>query len=384
MTVYPFDDQRMRQALALAQSAIGLSDPNPRVGCVIGDEKGTVFGTGHTQVAGGPHAEVMALAAARDHGAPLRGATVWVSLEPCAHHGRTPPCCEALIAAQVARVVVAVGDPFPEVSGRGIEALRRAGVQVDLAGPEHAAAARELNIGFFSRIERQRPWVRLKVAASLDGRTSLPDGSSQWITGPEARLDTHAWRKRASAVVTGIGTVLADDPRMDVRLVETARQPLRLVLDSGLRIPLAARVIQAPGPACVAYDPSRHPGSDKIAALRDMGVDALALAGGDPVERARQLVGWLNDHQANEVHLEAGATLNGSFLRANVVDELLVYLAPALMVGGPPIAALDTPARMADVRRYQLHGAEQFGTDLRLRLLTPECPSWCVSGNPQK
>ncbi|MDE2454156.1 MAG: bifunctional diaminohydroxyphosphoribosylaminopyrimidine deaminase/5-amino-6-(5-phosphoribosylamino)uracil reductase RibD, partial [Burkholderiales bacterium] len=245
------DRERLVRALALAETSFGLCEPNPRVGCVIGRADGSVLGSGATQRAGEAHAEIVALRAAAAAGHDVRGATAWVTLEPCAHHGRTPPCCDALIAAGIARVVVAVADPFPAVDGRGIERLRAAGIEVAMADADLAAAAREVNIGFFSRMRRGRPWVRLKIAASLDGRTALANGVSQWITGPAARADGHAWRRRAGAVLSGIGTVLEDDPRLDVRLVPTALQPLRVVVDSRWQTPPAARVLAPPGAVLV-------------------------------------------------------------------------------------------------------------------------------------
>jgi len=251
---WPLIDQHaMQRAVTLAQGAIGLSDPNPRVGCVILSAQGDTLGEGHTQLAGGPHAEVMALRDARSRGHSLQGATAYVTLEPCSHHGRTPPCADALVEAGLTRVVVAVSDPNPLVCGRGVARLRAAGIQVDigLAGE----AATELNIGFFSRMQRGRPWVRMKMAGSLDGRTALPDGRSQWITGVAARTDGHAWRRRAGAVLTGIGTVLADDPRLDVRLVHTTHQPLRVVLDRRLRMPRQARLLAPPGRVLIAHAP---------------------------------------------------------------------------------------------------------------------------------
>ena len=272
----PLDAQRLDEAIALAHQAIGLSDPNPRVGCVIGREDGTVLGQGSTQRAGEAHAEVMALRDAA--GSDLRGATAWVSLEPCSHHGRTPPCCDALVAAGIGRVVMAVGDPNPRVNGQGQQRLRAAGLRVDLGEPRHALAARELNIGFFSRHERGRPWLRLKTAASLDGRTALQDGTSQWITGAEARADGHAWRRRAGAVVTGIGTVLHDDPRLDVRLVPTTLQPLRVVVDSALRLPPQARVLPVPGHALVV---SAGAEDQRATRLRAAGAEVMALPGAD-------------------------------------------------------------------------------------------------------
>jgi diaminohydroxyphosphoribosylaminopyrimidine deaminase / 5-amino-6-(5-phosphoribosylamino)uracil reductase len=248
----------MGEALQWAEQAIGLCEPNPRVGCVIVAADGRVIGRGHTQQAGGPHAEVMALRDAAGNGHSVRGATVWVTLEPCSHHGRTPPCCDALIEAGVGRVVVAIEDPNPLVAGDGMRRLRAAGIRVD-SGPG-AEASRDLNIGFFSRMERGRPWLRLKAAVSLDGRTALPDGTSQWITGLEARTDGHRFRRRAGAVLTGVGTVLDDDPRLDVRLVPTLMQPLRVIVDSRLDVPLTARVLQPPGSVLV-YAAARDAGS---------------------------------------------------------------------------------------------------------------------------
>ena len=357
------DALRMRQALALAEQAVGRSDPNPRVGCVIGTADGQVLGTGSTQEAGGPHAEVMALRAAAQAGAALRGATAWVTLEPCAHHGRTPPCSQALLQAGIARVVVGAVDPFPQVAGAGIAGLRQAGVQVDLAGDEVAQAVRELNIGFFSRIERGRPWVRVKVAASLDGRTALPNGVSRWITGAAARADGHAWRKRAGAVLTGVGTVLADDPRLDVREVPTARQPMRIVLDSSLRMPAAARILQPPGQVLVATLPGVTPPPGWRA-----DIEWLTLpAGPGGLDLAALLETLARQHPLNELHVEAGATLTGAFLRSGLVDELLLYLAPRLLGPGRPLA--DWPALQAldgsvDLR---FHDVTQVGEDLRIR-----------------
>jgi diaminohydroxyphosphoribosylaminopyrimidine deaminase/5-amino-6-(5-phosphoribosylamino)uracil reductase len=230
----PGDHRHGARALELAAQALRLSNPNPRVGCVIWNADGQVIGEGHTQRAGGPHAEVMALRDAQARGESTIGATAFVSLEPCSHHGRTPPCCDALVAAGLSRVVVAGTDPNPLVGGRGIERLRAAGITVDILPGEDplACAARELNIGFLSRMVRGQPWVRMKMAASLDGTTALNNGVSQWITGEAARADGHAWRARACAVLTGIGTVLEDDPMLDVRLADTPRQPHLVVVDS--------------------------------------------------------------------------------------------------------------------------------------------------------
>jgi diaminohydroxyphosphoribosylaminopyrimidine deaminase / 5-amino-6-(5-phosphoribosylamino)uracil reductase len=375
------DRQRLHEALTLAESVIGLTEPNPRVGCIIGHVDGRVLGRGATQEAGGPHAEVMALRDAAAAGHEVRGATAWVTLEPCAHHGRTPPCCDALVAAGMARVVVGARDPFPGVDGAGMARLRAAGIEVDLADPDIAAACRELNIGFFSRFERGRPWVRLKLAASLDAVTALADGRSQWITGPEARADGHAFRRRAGAVLSGIGTVLHDNPRLDVRLVPTPRQPLRVVLDSQWRTPPTARLFEAEGPLLLVGTPP----ADAAAQARATTLDALAATLEAPRRLQRlelpgdagrvdlaALLPALAARSINELHLEAGAALNGAWLAAGLVDELLLYLAPTLLGEGLPLARLAAPAGLGDklppARRWQWHEVAPVGADLRLRL----------------
>ena len=364
----PLDRTRLQEALALAESSFGLTEPNPRVGCIIGRPDGTVLGRGATQEAGGPHAEVMALRDAQSGGHDVRGATAWVTLEPCAHHGRTPPCCDALVAAGLARVVVAVGDPHPQVAGEGMARLRAAGVKVVLAAdagaPDLAAAACEVNIGFFSRHIRGRPWVRMKTAASLDGRTALPNGASQWITGAEARTDGHTWRRRASAVLTGIGTVLADDPRLDVRLVPSAGQPLRVVIDSHLRLPETARMLAPPGrvlACCIGADPVR------AAALAARGVEILPCPGASGQVDLQALMAELARRETNEVHVEAGAVLGGALWQAGLVDELLAYVAPVLLGDGPGMAALGPLERLIQAKRMEFLACDRLGADLRLR-----------------
>jgi len=361
----PLDRQRVQEALTLAEQSIGLSDPNPRVGCVIGREDGTVLGRGWTQEAGGPHAEVMALRDSRQQGHDLSGATAWVSLEPCAHHGRTPPCCDALIEARIGRVVAAATDPFAGVAGRGFSRLRAANIAVDMADDDLRAAAWELNIGFFSRVVRGRPWVRVKSASSLDGRTALPDGQSQWITGDTARADGHAWRRRAGAVLTGIGTVLADDPQMNVRLVPTRRQPLRAVLDSSMRLPASARLLATPG--LLVYT-CAEPEAEVTQRLCDLGAIPvnMPVVAGHPGLAA--VLADLAHRGVNELHVEAGAKLSGAFINADLCDELLLYLAPMLLGGGPGIAALPLPSNLSRARRLHLHEVTQLGSDLRLRL----------------
>ena len=359
-TFFDDDTRWMRQAVDIAHQAIGLSDPNPRVGCVLVGKGWQVMG--HTQAAGSAHAEVMALRAAEAAGHDVRGATAYVSLEPCAHHGRTPPCCDALIAAGVGRVVAAIEDPFPQVSGQGIARLRAAGIPVDVG--LLADESRELNIGFFSRIRRGRPWVRMKIAASIDGRTALLNGASQWITGPEARADGHAWRKRAGAVLTGIGTVRDDDPRLDVRLVDTARQPLRVVVDSRLEIAPQARVLQPPGQALVY---TAQPGPTQAFDPACVEVAQLPATPAGKTDLAA-LLADLGRRGINELHLEAGHRLNGSFLKEGLVDELLVYLAPKLLGAGRDMAAFGPLERLTDGLDFEFLDMASVGADIRLRL----------------
>jgi diaminohydroxyphosphoribosylaminopyrimidine deaminase/5-amino-6-(5-phosphoribosylamino)uracil reductase len=365
MALTPLDSTRLREALALAEQSIGLSDPNPRVGCIIGCEDGGVFGRGFTQEAGGPHAEIVALRDAQAAGSDMRGATAWVTLEPCAHHGRTPPCCDALVASGMARVVVAVGDPNPLVAGAGLARLRAADIEVSVADDEIAGAARELNIGFFSRMERSRPWVRMKVAISLDGRTALENGVSQWITGEAARADGHAWRRRAGAILTGIGTVLVDDPRLDVRLAATKVQPLRVVIDSTLRTPARARLLLPPGKSLIVGgigEPERR------AALEAQGAEIVLLPGREGRIDLDALLGLLAAREINEVHVEGGPTLNGALLSIGLVDELLVYQAPLLIGPGRGLAALPALASLTNVLRFRIAEVAHCGGDLRLRL----------------
>ena len=352
----PADEAFMARALELAERGLNSTMPNPRVGCVLVRE-GAVVGEGWHERAGEPHAEIVALQAA---GAAAEGATAYVTLEPCCHHGRTPPCTDALIRARVARVVAAMKDPNPLVSGAGLAQLAAAGIAVQSGLLEERA--RELNIGFVSRMQRGRPWVRLKVAASLDGRTALANGASQWITGPEARADGQAWRARACAILTGIGTVRADDPRLTVREVKIPRQPLRIVLDSRLAIDPKAQVL-AGGALVVAAqpDPARRQ------ALEAQGNEVLLLPGADGRVDLSALVRELGARAVNELHVEAGPVLNGAFLRAGLVDELLIYLAPSLlghtargMFELPPLAAL------AERHALDLRDVRRVGEDLRI------------------
>lgn len=362
----PIDDQdllRLERALHLAHDAIGRSDPNPRVGCVIADASGRVVGEGSTQQAGQAHAEVMALQMAQRAGAALAGGTAWVNLEPCSHHGRTAPCCDALIAARLHRVVVGTVDPNPLVAGSGLARLRAAGIEVDLAAGDVAQRALELNIGFFSRMRRGRPWVRLKLAASLDGSTALRSGESQWITGEDARIDGHVWRRRAGAVLTGAGTVVGDDPRLDVRHVPSELQPLRVVVDSHLRVSPQARVFESPGSALV-YCAQAAPGS--MDALCARGVEVVCRPDADG---RVDLMGALTDLAArgvNELHVECGRTLAGSLLRHDLLDDLLLYLAPRAL--GPGRGMFDVPplTHMTAAWDFRFHSADFVGSDLRI------------------
>ncbi|QRF55377.1 bifunctional diaminohydroxyphosphoribosylaminopyrimidine deaminase/5-amino-6-(5-phosphoribosylamino)uracil reductase RibD [Variovorax paradoxus] len=359
------DAQHMTSALRLAASALLITDPNPRVGCVIADAQGRVLGQGHTQKAGGPHAEVMALRDAAAQGHSVAGATAYVTLEPCAHHGRTGPCCDALIAAGIGRVVASLADPNPLVAGQGFERLRAAGVAVEV-GPG-AEEARELNIGFLSRMVRKTPWVRMKVAASLDGRTGLANGVSQWITAEAARADGHAWRARASAVLTGVGTVLEDNPRLDVRLVETPRQPHLVIVDSHLQTPPDAHLFIA-GRAVWIYAAARD--EARAAALEARGATVSCLPNAHGKVDLGAMLRDLAARGVNELHVESGHKLNGSLLREGCVDELLVYLAPKLIGSGLDIASqihADGPlVSLAGALPLEFRSADRIGPDLRI------------------
>ena len=339
----------MARALALAEKGLYTATPNPRVGCVI-VQNGAVVGEGWHEKAGAPHAEANALEAAA--GA-ARGATVYVSLEPCSHQGRTPPCAQALIHAGVKRVVAAVRDPNPKAE-KGAEALLAAGIDVEFGLMEEAA--RELNIGFFSRMTRGRPWVRLKIAATLDGRTALNDGRSQWITGAEARKDGHRWRARACAILTGAGTVKADDPRLTVREVETPRQPLRVVVDSRLEISPQARVLEG-GNALVFSG---------AAAKASLKAEVVALPNKDNKVALPAMLAELARRGVNELHVEAGFRLNGSLVREGCVDEYLIYLNPSFL-GDQAQGMVDLPEVGLDARpRLRLRSLERVGDDLRI------------------
>lgn len=350
------DAAHMARALALAEQGLYTTTPNPRVGCVLVRD-GVVIGEGFHEWAGGPHAEVQAIADARSHGYDMRGATAYVTLEPCNHTGRTGACTEALIAAGVARVVVAMEDPNPEAAHGG-QRLRGAGIAVDVGVME--PEARALNCGFVQRMVHGRPWVRLKAAASLDGRTALEDGESKWITGAEARRDGHRWRARACAIVTGIGTVRHDDPQLTVRDVATTRQPRRIVLDRHAETPSAAKVLEGEG-ALVVTAGARNP-------LWPSQVEAIALPDADGRIDLGALMRELARREMNEVHLEAGAGLNGAFLAGHLVDEVVLYLAPCFL--GDPARGIAAFAgglsRLADRVALEISSIEPVGADWRV------------------
>ena len=362
----PIPTSPMQRALALARQALWLTSPNPRVGCVITAADGAVLGEGHTQRAGQAHAEIMALRDAQARGHSVQGATAYVTLEPCAHQGRTGPCCDALAQAGIARVVVGAHDPNPLVAGQGLARLQAAGVQIE-HDAQAAALSRELNLGFFSRMQRHTPWVRMKIAASVDGQTALENGQSQWITGPEARADGHAWRARACAVLTGIGTVLEDDPLLDTRLVNAPRAPHLVIVDSRLETPLTAKLFQAQldAPRQIwIYAAVDHP--ERRAALEALGATVTLLPGPGGKVDLTALLRDLALREVNEVHVEAGHKLNGSLVRGGLVDEFLLYLAPKLIGQGRGMAQVGPLQHLSDALALTFNDPTLIGPDLRL------------------
>lgn len=352
------DHRHMAHALRLAAHGLYTTDPNPRVGCVL-VRGGRVVGEGWHQRAGDAHAEVLAL---RQAGAQARGATAYVSLEPCCHHGRTPPCVEALIEAGIARVVAAMRDPNPAVAGGGLQRLEAAGILT--AAGLLSEQAEALNPGFVQRMRTGRPFVRSKLAASLDGRTAMASGESRWITGEAARRDVQHLRARSSAILTGVGTVLADDPRLNVRLAEAGPQPLRVILDSGLRTPPQAQLLREPGRTLIlgcAPEPTRR------AALEAAGAEVLDLPALDGRLDLGAVLDLLGQRAVNELLVEAGPTLNGALMQAGQVDELVLYLAPVLM-GDAARALFSLPGleRMADRLALTVRDVRPVGADLRV------------------
>ena len=351
------DREFMRQALALAERGLHTTTPNPRVGCVVVKD-GAAVGTGWHEKAGMPHAEALALKAAGER---ARGATLYVNLEPCSHQGRTPPCVDAVTAAGIRRVVAAMQDPNPKVAGSGFVKLRAAGIEVETGLMEDEA--RELNIGFVARMTRGRPWVRMKIAASLDGRTALANGKSQWITGDTARADGHLWRARACAILTGHGTVRDDDPQLNVRGVDTPRQPLKIVVDSRFETPLSARLLKD-GKTLVAGAVDE---AKRIAALKAAGADTVIIPNDRGKVELFELMEELGRRELNEIHVEGGTKLNGSLLQAGVVDELLVYLAPSV-IGDSGRGMFDLPelTELSRVKGIEIRALERVGEDIRI------------------
>lgn len=355
------DNDQQAMTLALQQAAQGMfsTTPNPRVGCVIVSQR-RIIGAGFTQPPGGNHAEIQALQDAQTRGHDVRDATVYVTLEPCSHFGRTPPCADALIRAGVGKVVSAMTDPNPLVAGQGLARLQAAGIEV--TSGILSDAAYEMNIGFFRRMQHGLPWVRLKSAASLDGRTALLNGKSQWITSPAARDDGHFWRARACAILTGIGTVSDDNPQLNVRAVATPRQPRRIVVDSQLRIATDARILDGDG--TWIFTASNAP--EKIAALKDRGADVIVLANADNKVDLPAVMAELGRRQINELHVEAGSKLSGSLIREGCVDELLLYFAPCLLGDARNMFELPALDDLSGKHSLRLREVKQIGEDLRI------------------
>ena len=364
------DHQFMSEAFAEAQKALYLSNPNPRVGCVIVKD-GQVIGRGFTQKVGSAHAEVQALANAKALGNDVIGSTIYVTLEPCNHTGRTPPCVDALIAAKPAVVFVAMSDPNPLVAGKGLERLKAAGITVHCGLMESEAQA--LNPGFISRMTRGLPWVRMKIAASLDGKTALPDGRSQWITGPLARADGHHWRAQACAIVTGVGTVKEDDPSLNVRDVQTERQPWRIIVDSKLETPITAKILHSidqSGVIIVCASLDNPDMQQKAKVFVERGIEVIAMANPSGKVDLPKLFSYLaKEREMNEIHIEAGFKLNGSLLREDCVDELLLYYAPFFIGEGIGMANVSPLNSLVDKKEWKPIDHSLFGSDLRLRLI---------------
>ena len=357
------DVAALKLALQWANKGLYTTMPNPRVGCVI-VANNQVIGTGFTQPAGFDHAEVNALKDAKNRGNNVKGATAYVTLEPCSHFGKTPPCADALIAAGIKRVVIAMTDPNPLVAGQGIKKLQQAGIEVTLPPfdePHIQAAAYELNRGFFTRMQTGKPWVRMKSAASLDGKTALNNNQSQWITGQAARDDGHHWRARACAIVCGIGTILEDDPQLTVRAFDVPRQPTRIIVDSKLQTPVNAKALK--GGALIVY---AQPNPKQHDLLTQAGAECLFLPNAQGKVDLSALMLECGKRQFNELHIEAGSKLNGSLIRENCVDELLLYLAPTLLGPGRGMFELPEIEHVSQKTPMQFHEVTQLGEDIRI------------------
>lgn len=352
----------MQCALEWAEKGLYTTAPNPRVGCVIVKNQ-KLLGAGFTQPPGLAHAEIQALQNAKENGHDIHGATAYVTLEPCSHYGRTPPCANALIDAGLKRVVAAIADPNPQVAGQGLAKLKAAGIEIEC--PLLEEAAYEMNIGFFNRMRTGKPWVRLKTAASLDGKTALHNNQSQWITSPIARADGHHWRARACAILTGIGTLLEDDPQLTVRGIPIIKQPLRVIVDSKLQTPPAAKALRNPesGGVLIVHAIQKAEHQTRLIAA---GAELLYLPNAEGKVDLPKLLLELGRREINELHIEAGAKLNGSLIQENCVDELLIYFAPSLLGDGRSMFDLPALEDLAHQRRLRFHQIQQIGEDLRL------------------
>lgn len=354
-----FDHECMAAALRLARKGLFTTDPNPRVGCVIADGE-CIIGRGWHQLAGGPHAEIAAL---KNASGPVTGLTAYITLEPCCHHGRTPPCTDALLEAGIERVVIAAEDPNPDIGGGGVHRLRAAGVTVETGLMSRESEA--LNPGFLMRMRAGRPWIRIKSAISLDGRTALPNGESKWISSQASREDVQRWRARSSAILTGIDTVLADDPRMTARVGGDVMQPLRVIADSQWRTPPGSRILHEPATALIAGNRS----AEVPAVLESSGATCLRLPSASGKIDLAALMTALAEMEINEVQVEAGARLCGALLDARLLDEILIYQAPLLLgEGGPGPFALGPLESMAQRTHLEVREISQIGSDLRIRL----------------
>lgn len=362
--ILPIDYSFMAHAIQLAKKGWFTTSPNPRVGCLIVKE-GEILGEGWHEKAGCAHAEVNALKAAGDNS---KGATAYVSLEPCSHTGKTPPCAKALIEAGISRVVFGMQDPNPAVAGRGLQMLKDAGIEV--IGPVLEADAKSLNRGFIQRMQSNKPWVFSKIACSLDGRTAMASGESKWITGPEARADVQRLRAESCAIITGVGTVLKDDPQINVRDQQFAlngniRQPLRVIIDSRLRTPLDAKILTAEG-KCLIIHAFEHP--DKQQALATKGIECVKLADKNGQVDLALVIDWLAAQQCNQVMIEAGQTLNGAFAQAGLIDEYIIYMASTLL-GSQAQPMMRLPLeQMSQQKRLKIKELRQIGCDVRWNL----------------
>lgn len=357
------DIRWMQTALEEGRRGDLLSAPNPSVGCVIVRD-GKEIARGHTQIPGGHHAEIEAIEAGNVSGNSLVGSTLYVTLEPCSHYGRTPPCAKRIIDEGISRVVIAVKDPNPLVSGRGIALLNEAGIEVTVGVCE--SEAREAHRAFFKRIETGLPWVEMKIASTLDGKTALLNGRSQWITGSEARRDGHRWREKAQGILTGIGTVLSDNPRMNVRLERIEVERKKYILDSRARCPLDAAIFKG---GRVTVFVSDDADSDAVSRLKKVATSVVAVkTASEGMLDLKEVLRYIAEDGVNTLHVEAGARLNGALLEADLVDEIVSYVAPSVMGEGVGFAKMSVKTTMDELRRWRISDVARVGDDVRLVL----------------